>query len=366
MRLAWKTNYCSRGIRPEQRKEIDILKGLSHHHIVSLMGTYTQGLFFGLLLAPVAVCNLLTFMTDIDELQERLANGESCTIDDTQMMRRLDELCPDTGGGSNLHYTAVSRLSSCFGCLVGVINYVHAERIRHKDVKPSNILLSNRGMWLADFGISSDFSALSSSQSEAVDRGTLQYFAPEVASYEKSGRAADIFSLGCIFLEMVALLESVPLCEFKKLRPEQNGSFQANLKHKASWFVLLKSHNLQLQHLLCEIESMIDTEARSRPLAFQLDRHLSIIAQFGGNHSRPLHGPCCARERFIDQLETMTAEIQDLQLAVMQRDEYIDELIEARPPSKPQSSFQVPRPPLGPNLSAMVRANVAFHSSRKR
>jgi serine/threonine protein kinase len=365
VRLAWKTKYCSRGIRAEQLREMDILRRLSHHHIIRLMGTYTQGLFLGLLLAPVAVCDLKTFMEDIDTLRDRLAKRKMCKIENTEMMRRLDELCPDTSGGSDLHQDAVSRLSSYFGRLVGVITYLHEQRIRHKDIKPSNVLLSHRGVWLADFGISSDFSDLSSSQSEAADRGTPKYFAPEVATFKKSGRPADIFSLGCIFLEMVALLGSVPLDELKVLRPEQDGSFQANLQHKTSWFTLLGSDSVQLQHLLCEIESMINEDAKSRPLAFQLDRHLAIIAQFGGNRSRPLHGPCCARERFIDQVEHMTKEIEDLRLEVMQRDEYIDDLMHARPPSRSRSPSEIPRPPLGLNFHGMVRTNVSSSKPSK-
>jgi serine/threonine protein kinase len=365
VRLAWKTKYCPKGIRAEQLREMDILRRLSHHHIIRLMGTYTQGLFLGLLLAPVAVCDLKTFMEDIDTLRDRLTKGALCKIDHTEMMRRLDSLCPDSGGGSVLHQDAVSRLSCCFGCLIGVITYLHEQRIRHKDIKPSNVLLAHTGVWLADFGISSDFSDLSSSQSEATDRGTPKYFAPEVASFKKSGRPSDIFSLGCIFLEMVALLGSVSLDELKALRPEQNGSFQANLQHKTSWFTLLRSDSVQLRHLLCEIERMVDENAKSRPLAFQLDRHLAIIAQFGGNRSRPLHGPCCARERFIDQVEHMTKEIEDLRLEVIQRDEYIDDLIDAGPPSRSHSPSEVPRPPLGSNFHGMTRTNVSSNKSSK-
>jgi len=364
VRLAWKTTYCSRGVRPEQMREIDILRRLDHHHIVRLMGTYTQGPLLGLLLAPVAVCDLKTFMEDIDIVRERLIMGDQCMIDNSQMMRRLDELCPDTNGGSDLHHEALSRLSSCFGCLVDVIAYLHEQHIRHKDIKPSNILVSHRGVWLADFGISSDFSDRTSSQSEAVDRGTPKYFAPEVALFEKSGRPADIFSLGCIFLEMVALLTSVALCAFKELRPEQNGSYHANLQHKASWFALLKSNSIQLQHLMCEIDRMIDQDARSRPLAFQLCRHFAIIAQFGGSHSRPLHGPCCIQERLVDQIEHMMEDIEELKLEVTQRDDYIDDLLKTRSPSRTPSSCEVPRPPMGSNWTRAVRTDISSRSPK--
>jgi serine/threonine protein kinase len=350
MRLAWKTKYCPRGIQCEQRKEIDILKKLRHRHVIKLMGTYTQGPLLGLLLAPVAGSDLHTFMEDIDILHEGLSAGERCEIDDTQMMKRLDYLCPDTDGGSDLYNATVSRLSTCFGCLTGVIAYVHGQRIRHKDVKPSNILLSHKGLWLADFGISSDFSALSISQSEAVERGTPKYFAPEVALYDRSGRPADMFSLGCVFLELVALIRGIPLVELRKLRPEQNGSFQANLDHKASWFALLKSRNTRIQHVLCEVESMISTNPSSRPSASRLDRHLSIIAQFGGSRSVSLHGPCCDPQRFLDEIDHMSMEIEHLKLEILERDRYIDQLTCSDQPA-------LPRPPLGENRPMMTQYN---------
>ena len=53
--LAWKTKYCRRKIGDVERKEITILKKLSHNHIVKLVGTYTYRRFLGLLLWPVAV-----------------------------------------------------------------------------------------------------------------------------------------------------------------------------------------------------------------------------------------------------------------------------------------------------------------------
>ena len=43
-----------------ERKEIEILKKLKHEHIVRIVGTYTHRQFLGLLLHPVAVCDLAT------------------------------------------------------------------------------------------------------------------------------------------------------------------------------------------------------------------------------------------------------------------------------------------------------------------
>ncbi|KAF2815084.1 kinase-like protein, partial [Mytilinidion resinicola] len=97
-------------------------------------------------------------------------------------------------------------LASKFGCLAKAIEYLHSQKIRHKDLKPSNVLLGRDNLWLTDFGSSTDFSMLSMSATENGERGTPKYFAPEVALYERNGRSADMFSLGCIFLEMLELL----------------------------------------------------------------------------------------------------------------------------------------------------------------
>lgn len=304
-------------------------------------------------------------MDDIDVLHGKVTGRMKYDVKDREMrliMGRLDYLCPDADGEMGAYMAAVSRLSACFGCLTGAINYVHDQRIRHKDVKPHNVLLSYDGLWLADFGISSDFSELSTSQSEAIERGTARYFAPEVAIYDRSGRAADIFSLGCIFLEMLALIQGVPLVELRSHRPEERGSFQGNLQHRQSWFKLLRTRNAQLQHLLCEIENMIEEEPRLRPSARMLDRHLSVISRLGKARSAPLHGPCCTPEQLEVKIAHMRAEIYDLKLGLRDRDHYIDNLLASNSSSESEPRQGLPRPPMGPNLRTMFPTSEYFET----
>lgn len=263
----------------KERPEIEILKRLAHQHIIKLMGTYTHGPFLGLLLWPVAVCDLATFFEDVDALNVAWMSGEPLTVED-RVMRRLHALCPSTGDWSNPFLAAVQRLSHSFGCLTNAIAYIHSKRIRHKDFKPSNVLLSPDGLCVTDFGISTDLSALTTTGSECVERDTAKYFAPEVAKYERSGRSADVFSLGCMFLEIVALCRGDPLRDLRRLRPAENFSFQANLHLREQWFVLLKGRQIHIQHLLCEIEHMIDPDPRMRPTASDLVKHLGLIEDF--------------------------------------------------------------------------------------
>jgi hypothetical protein len=66
--VAWKQIYRRNGIKQKDRKEIEIIKKLRHHHIIELVGTYTYGPYLGLLLWPVAVCDLATFLEDANTI----------------------------------------------------------------------------------------------------------------------------------------------------------------------------------------------------------------------------------------------------------------------------------------------------------
>ena len=88
--------------------------------------------------------------------------------------------------------------------LLSGIAYCHAHRVLHRDLKPQNLLIDNRGtIKLADFGLARAFSLPVRTYTHEVV--TLWYRAPEILLGTKTySTAVDVWSLGCIFAEMVS------------------------------------------------------------------------------------------------------------------------------------------------------------------
>ena len=82
------------------------------------------------------------------------------------------------------------------------LEYLHSMNIVHRDLKPSNILYNNQGVLkICDFGLSRKFNPHKPLTPVVV---TLWYRAPELLlGQERYTKAVDIWSVGCIFAEML-------------------------------------------------------------------------------------------------------------------------------------------------------------------
>ena len=81
----------------------------------------------------------------------------------------------------------------------------HAAGFIHRDVKPSNLFVTNDGqLKLLDFGIAKRIDGVTAffEQDERVF-GTPEYMAPEQATREQIDERADIYSLGAVMYELV-------------------------------------------------------------------------------------------------------------------------------------------------------------------
>jgi serine/threonine protein kinase len=192
--LARKTIYTNKHFTKRQAiEEVAHLTRLKHSHIVRLIGTYTWKKELSILMYPVADYNLTTFLDILD----------NASVDERSWV------------------VMATASFSFFACLSSALEYIHRSFTKHMDIKPHNILVrksrQNNGrigpdvfkVYISDFGIARSYQSLEATNTDGYTLCTKKYAAPEVAQQDFRGLPADIFSLGCVFIELFATLHSI-------------------------------------------------------------------------------------------------------------------------------------------------------------
>ncbi|ROO89544.1 serine/threonine protein kinase [Actinocorallia herbida] len=92
--------------------------------------------------------------------------------------------------GSSLEHLAVGVATA--------LSAIHGAGIVHRDLKPGNVLLSQLGPRVIDFGIARALDTTSNATRTGTFVGTPAYMAPEVIRGEEATPAADIWAWGCV------------------------------------------------------------------------------------------------------------------------------------------------------------------------
>lgn len=293
--------------------EVNIMRQMTkkrHHHIVQLIGSYEKrhinSFELGLLIWPVATCDLAALLHDFDiahgwwvhggKLGEKTDYDEEDVIYAIETLARLESitLSPDIIKETDpefleLYKKTRSRLQSSIGCIANAVEWLHDCHIRHKDLKPSQVLISASGLWLSDFGWSKDVSEMTCSTTVGGKTTTPKYLAPERALKQPCGRPEDIFSLGCIFLEIGHQVFRLDKPDVPWFQPGWLYSKNVEQVRELASTLVALSPKLPLSHevLMALVVRMLNEDPALRPSIIKVVDTLAAISEFSGHCCSP-------------------------------------------------------------------------------
>ena len=166
----------------------------------------------------------------------------------------------------------------------------------HYDLKPGNILYRSGKLMLSDFGLSRLSEEIDGSDS-VYQNGAADYWAPECLSLGEGfkrlpvGRSSDIWSFGCILLELLTYLQEGPsgVKRFSEKRTIDlapywttktfHGGDKPN-EGVVQWLSLLRQKSTTAQNeLIAVIQNLLRIEPSERPKAKDVTFDLFHIAQ---------------------------------------------------------------------------------------
>ncbi len=126
-----------------------------------------------------------------------LADG-ACLI----VMERCDRTIAELAAQRRL--TAAESCRAAHAALLA-LEHAHGHDVLHRDVKPENLLLDERGVVkLADFGIARDSSENVRLTATGAVMGTPAYMSPEQASGGRLDATSDVYSTGVVLYELLS------------------------------------------------------------------------------------------------------------------------------------------------------------------
>lgn len=196
------------------------LKHISKQHVIRIKASFTDPHVFGLLLSPVAICDLEKVLLD--------CSPSSPSFTCTEGGRAFDKR---------------ETLQTFFGCLAAAVLFLHQSKVRHRDLKPKNVLITyddqregDIKVCICDFSAALDFSETHNPETNwAPAVATEAYISPEKHRKEVRNLSEDMHHLGRILLEISIVLMNktrADLIEFISGLDQSEGSEEPIPIHK--------------------------------------------------------------------------------------------------------------------------------------
>ncbi|KAK6514766.1 hypothetical protein TWF506_007128 [Arthrobotrys conoides] len=324
-----KTMPLSDQVREEEfQGTIQYLKELTHHHIVGLYASYTVQDDGYLLFAPATELTLKSFFQTPPTIYKSLSK---------EGKRR--------------------QMFDWMHCLSDAVTFLYERGIVHRDIRPKSILIDGTNIFLADTGVSQRLD-IGNRSATSTEKPNYEYAAPEiyrrsltrqetVRNVIYSGRAvsrrgshdsavagampdmhvvdwvqstedqikrSDIFSLACVYLEIITFLQGKrSMKDFASHRAAKNRrgargargaladqSFHANLEQVNTWIAMITKEadrkndgNVKRAASLCS--EMLFKEPTQRPEPWVIRDRLFVMAEEECNPNIPHCGNECYR-----------------------------------------------------------------------
>lgn len=216
------------------RREIKTLTILRHRHIINLVDWYETPHSMELLMSPVAKDNLMGFFNAAEQPGQHV----------TEPVARKASI--------------IDQVVRWMSCLSSALVYMHSKGVTHGDIKPHNVLIRGRQAWLGDFGTAEFETEYPTGPGSTPRWLTPVYSAPEAEAKGPRGRSADIWSFGCVLLEVCTWLAGYQIQSLRDFRGSAKlQPYHVNFDSTLSW--MRKLHrSFKLQEELRVREYMLD------------------------------------------------------------------------------------------------------------
>ncbi|KAK0651217.1 kinase-like domain-containing protein [Cercophora newfieldiana] len=274
--------------------EVNNIRNVQNDHLVSYWASYVHQGYGYVLFTPATDSSLKSFLTTTPAWMKNL---------DKRKQREL--------------------VMNWIHCLVDTLCFLHNRGLSHGNIRPSTVLFSGENIYFSDFTIFNP-EALTGAEKNSFDKEAYDYAAPEQWFRPNSGppspihrratlsmlamammhaptphlnpQAADVFSLGCVILELLSFLlkkQGRPFAAYRAAKHKTPGrggavldsSFHKNLGQVESWMTQLAKDASKkddqvfrgVSPMLHVVERMLSLHPSERPAAHDVQARLYKI-----------------------------------------------------------------------------------------